>query len=258
MKEIILIFQQYTGSGFLTILFLIALLYLWVSEKDETIRSIFVYGTSILQILFFIPLFYYGYQLLDRGTYYRILWLLPMTVTIAYAGVRLLGRYPRFGVVFGIFLIAVSGKFVYANQYITRAENAYHLPQEAIDVCEVMMPKEGQERVTAVFPDDLIHYIRQYTSEIQMVYGRDYLAPDWAYGDHPIREVMNAEVIDLEELAKRLEGYSCNYIVLPKDKEIEGNLERWDLVWTAETKLYDIYRNNRVDILYKNTNDNEQ
>ena len=33
----------------------------------------------------------------------------------------------------------------------------------------------------------------QYTSRIEMVYGRDYLAPDWIYGDHPIREVMNQE-----------------------------------------------------------------
>lgn len=254
MKEIILIFQQYTGSGFLTILYLIALLYLWVSEKNNTIRNIFVYAASALQILFFVPFVYYGYQLLDRGTYYRILWLLPMTVTIAYAGVRLLGRYPRFGILFGVFLIAISGKYVYSNIYITKAENAYHIPQEAIDVCEVIMPKEGQERVTGVFPDDLIHYIRQYSSEIQMVYGRDYLAPDWAYGDHPVRKLMNSESIDAAELAELLEDYYCNYIILPKDKEITGDFKSWDIVFIGETKHYDIYQNNKVDIIYEDKN----
>ncbi len=251
MREILIIFQQYTGSGFLTILYLITLLYLWVTEKNNTVRSIFVYGASALQILFFLPPMYYGYQLLDRGTYYRILWLLPMTVTIAYAGIRLLGKYPRFGIAFGVFLIAVSGKYVYSSEYITLAENPYHLPQEVIEVCEVMMPEENQERVTAVFPDDLIHYIRQYTSEIQMVYGRDYLVPDWIYGDHPIRELMNEETIDMEEVAKRMEDYYCNYIVVPKNKEIMGDLKKCDLVLIGETKEYEIYRNDRVEILYK-------
>ena len=94
MKEILTIFRDYTGNGFLTILYILALLYLWMAEKNKTPRAIFVYGASAIQILFFIPLFYYGYQLLDKGTYYRILWVLPMTVTISYAAVKILGRYP--------------------------------------------------------------------------------------------------------------------------------------------------------------------
>ena len=80
MKEVLSIFQEFTGSGFLTILYLLALLYLWMAEKNSTIRAILVYGASIIQILFFVPFFYYGYQLLDAGTYYRILWILPMTI----------------------------------------------------------------------------------------------------------------------------------------------------------------------------------
>ena len=94
MKEILTVFRGFTGSGFLTILYLMTLLYLWTSEKNPAIRAILVYGASILQGLFFFPLFYYGYQILDQGTYYRILWILPMTITIGYASVKILGRYP--------------------------------------------------------------------------------------------------------------------------------------------------------------------
>ena len=90
MREILTVFQGFTGSGFLTILYLLTLLYLWTSEKNPTFRAIFVYGAGIIQLLFFIPLFYYGYQVLDQGTYYRILWILPMTITIAYASVKIL------------------------------------------------------------------------------------------------------------------------------------------------------------------------
>lgn len=254
MKDILLIFQEYTGAGFFTILYLLALLYLWVSEKNEAVRSIFVYGAGVLQLLFFIPLFYYGYQLLDKGTYYRILWLLPMTMTIAYSGVKILGRYPRIGMILGVILIAVSGKCVYSNTYMSKAENAYHIPQEAIDVCEMIMPEEGQERVTGVFPDDLIHFIRQYTSEIQMAYGRDYLAPDWTYGDHPLRQVMNLSRIPAGKLAALATEYNCNYIVLSKGKDIAGNLESQDMVKIGETEHYDIYQNNRIDIIYEDKN----
>ena len=251
MKDVLLIFRGYTGTGFLTILYLLALLYLWVTEKNRNIRGILVYGASILQLLFFLPLFYYGYQLLDKGTYYRILWLLPMTITIAYAGVKILGKYSAGGIILGVILIAVSGKCVYSNIYISKAENVYHIPQEAIEVCESIMPEEGMERVTGVFPDGLIHFIRQYTSEIQMAYGRDYLAPDWIYGDHPLRQLMNQEEIPVRKLADLATQYNCHYIILQKGKKLIGNPELQDIVRIDETEHYDIYRNNQVDIIYE-------
>ena len=248
MREILEIFQGFTGSGYLTILYLLTLLYLWTAEKNPTFRAVFVYGASVIQLLFFIPLFYYGYQLLDEGTYYRILWVLPMTVTIAYAAVRILGRYPAGSIVVGIVLIVICGKYVYSNGYISRAENAYHIPQETIEVCDIIMPKEDEERVTGVFPDGLIHFVRQYSSRIQMAYGRDYLAPDWIYGDHPLRKVMNQEEIRISELVRLATEQKCQYIILERNKKLIGNFERLKVFKVGETTNYDIYRNYQVDI----------
>ena len=248
MREILMIFQSYTGSGFLTILYLLAVLYLWISEKNSTVRSIFVYGASIIQLLFFMPLFYYGYQLLDEGTYYRILWLLPMTITIAYGAVKLLAKYPAAGAGIGVVMIILCGKYVYSNEYITFAQNAYHIPQEAIEVCDKIMPGEDEERITGVFPDDLIHFVRQYTSRIQMAYGRDYLAPDWIYGDHPLREVLNQEEIRCSQLIKLATEYKCHYIIIEKDKKLIGDLKKANVILIGETENYDIYRNYQVDI----------
>lgn len=248
MREILEIFHKFTGSGFLTILYLLTLLYLWTSEKSPTIRTIFVYGASAIQILFFLPPFFYGYQLLDAGTYYRILWLLPMTITIAYAAVKILGRYPIGSIVIGAVMIVICGQCVYNNGYITRAENVYHLPQEAIEVCDIIMPAEEEERVMGVFPDDLIHFVRQYTDRIRMVYGRDYLAPDWIYGDHPLRKVMNQEEIRISELVRLATEHKCQYIILERDKEIIGDFGRLKVQKIGETANYDIYRNYQVDI----------
>ena len=248
MREILEIFQKFTGSGFLTILYLLTLLYLWTSEKNRTFRAVFVYGASVIQVLFFLPPFFYGYQLLDQGTYYRILWLLPMTVTIAYAMVKILGRYPMGSIVIGAVVVAICGKCVYSNEYITLAENIYHIPQEVLEVCDIIMPGEDEERVTGVFPDDLIHFVRQYSDRIRMAYGRDYLAPDWIYGDHPLRSVMNQEEIRVSELVRLATEQKCQYIILKKDKEIVGDFKRLNVLKIGETTNYDIYRNYQVDI----------
>lgn len=248
MREILEIFQKFTGSGFLTILYLLTLLYLWTSEKNRTFRAVFVYGASVIQVLFFLPPFFYGYQLLDQGTYYRILWLLPMTVTIAYAMVKILGRYPMGSIVIGAVVVAICGKCVYSNEYITLAENIYHIPQEVVEVCDFIMPGEDEERVTGVFPDDLIHFVRQYSDRIRMAYGRDYLAPDWKYGDHPLRSVMNQEEIRVSELVRLATEQKCQYIILKKDKEIVGDFKRLNVLKIGETTNYDIYRNYQVDI----------
>ena len=248
MKEILIVFRSFTGSGFLTMLYLLTLIYLWISEKNSTFRAIFVYGASIIQALFFCPLFYYGYQLLDRGTYYRILWVLPMTVTISYAAVKILGRYPLGSIVIGLAVVMMCGKYVYSNEYVTKAENVYHIPQEVIEVCDFIMPEEGEERVTGVFPDSLIHFVRQYSSKIKMAYGRDYLAPDWIYGDHPLRIVMNQDKIRISELVRLATEQKCQYIILERNKKLLGNFEKSKVIKIGETTNYDIYRNHQVEI----------
>lgn len=59
----------------------------------------------------------------EAGTYYRILWILPMTVMIAYAGVKLIGKHTRIGIIVMILLLALGGEYLYKNINITKAQN---------------------------------------------------------------------------------------------------------------------------------------
>ena len=145
-------------------------------------------------------------------------------------------------------MIMISGKYVYFSEHISKAENAYHIPQEVIEVCDIIMPQDDEENVKGVFPDSLIHFIRQYSSRINMVYGRDYLAPDWIYGDHPMRQVMNQEEIRISELVRLATEEKCQYIILEKNKELIGDFRRQNVSKIGETANYDIYRNYQVDI----------
>lgn len=235
------IFKEYSGTGYLSILFVVALVYLWMTEKNKITRYIFVYGAGIIQILFFVPFFYWGYNILDEGTYYRILWLLPSTIVIAYSAVRVMGQHTKVGLLLSILVVMISGQYVYSSVYITKAENAYNIPQEVIEVCDMIGPEEGEERIWAIFPDDMIHYVRQYTIDVQMVYGREVLVNSWDTADHPLYEVMSEEILDVEELAELVELYACNYVILNKEKEVDGDLAEAGIEWFGETDTHVVY-----------------
>ena len=117
MKEIVTIFQNYCGSGWYPVLFLAALLYLLVTEKKKQIRVVLVESSLVITVLFFLPFTKTIMNLLGEGeTYYRILWLLPMAVVIAYAGIRLFGKHYRIGfVVLALVLVLIAGVLVFVN-----------------------------------------------------------------------------------------------------------------------------------------------
>ena len=246
MQTIMAIFKDYGGTGYYTVLFLLSLIYLGYAEEDKRVKTILVYIPAIIFLLFFIPLFYLLYNTLDSGTYYRILWLIPMTVIIAYAGCKAIGHHTRLGVLIGCIVLVISGTYVYNSQYITKAENLYHLPQETVEICEMIMPEEGEERVWAVFPVEQVHFVRQYTTTIQMPFGRDNLVETWYYEHHPLYTLLQQEVIPVKELSELSIEHYCNYIILLKTMEVEGDMEEYGIELIGETENYLVYRNTSV------------
>lgn len=247
MTEILGIFKAYNGTGYYSILFIAALLYLWFTEEDKQLRALIVVTPAIIQILFFIPYFYKGYNMLDEGTYYRILWLLPMTLLIAYAACRVIGTYTKAGLAIMSLILIISGTCVYSSFLCERAENVYHIPDEVVEICDMIKPKEGRERVWASFPISMIQYVRQYTTTIQMPYGRDSIVPTWDYVENPVYETYIKKIIPADELKDVASDAYCNYIVLERTQVIDGDLEECGVVLIGQTDNYLVYRNTNVD-----------
>ncbi|MCR5674524.1 MAG: hypothetical protein K6G16_02330, partial [Lachnospiraceae bacterium] len=186
-------FKQYGGSGWLTVLYAAAFIFLLIKEKRRPVRILLIWLPAAVLFLFFFPLFRKVYvRVTDSGnTQYRMLWLVPMSMTVALAGCRLCTLVPMRGrallfkrILDRILLplavaaaIVFAGSMVYRNPYVTRAENAYHIPEEAIRVCQVITRDlEEGKRVRAAVPDDLVHFIRQYDTDVILAYGRDIVA----------------------------------------------------------------------------------
>lgn len=247
--ESLVIFQNYVGfhqNNFLFVIYLFFLLYLWFAEKKKSCRAIFVYAPTILLFCFFNPLFRKAFVALldDAETYYRLLWLLQMSLVSAYGAVKMFGRFRKTGLVIIGAAIILCGSLVYRSEHITKAQNWYHLPQEAVEVADLISPEEG--RVMALVPADLIYYIRQYETAINMPYGREMLIARWDYYNDLYEAMELAEVIETETFAQLTRSYGCHYVVLKKDRAIQEPLTDFGFILYAQTDNYLIYQDTEI------------
>lgn len=246
------LFQEYMGSGLIVIWYLIALVYLWIREKRSEMRIVFLYVPLLLLLLFFNPLVAQVFErLADSEIYYRILWLLPMTPTIAFATVQLCmgftGWRRSVSALVAVAVMACSGSLIYANPYFERAENLYHVPEAVVEICDAI-EVPGRE-VKAAFPEELIQYVRQYSPTVVLAFGRNVVVSSWSI-TNKLHDMMLQEEIDAQAFAAEARAEEVVYLVLPADQKLEGSLEDWEFEVFAEIAEYIIYKDSTVDLYY--------
>ena len=109
---------------------------------------------------------------------WRLLWMIPVTGIISAAAVCLIGRIRNAGrrLAVGILtlvLIAAAGSPVWqtAGTQFSNADNPMKIPAEAETAARILLDQERYPR--AVVSSGLYCYIRQYSSDIFLLYGRD-------------------------------------------------------------------------------------
>lgn len=249
-NNVITLFREYMGTGLIVIWFLISLVYLFLREKRKQFRILFVYVPMILLLLFFNPLFAkIIYLFVDDEIYYRILWLLPITMVTAFAAAdiygHLKGRTRFVYAAAAACLIMVSGSYIYSNPFFQKAENRYHIPQTVVDICDAIQV-EGRE-VMAVFPAEMLQYVRQYTETVRMPYGREQTVDRWNQLDE-LYLLMEADEIDVDRLVPLARERWCAYIILPEDKKAAGDFAAHSFEVFGEIDGYVIYRDSTADL----------
>ena len=242
--ESFVVFKLYTGLKLLFTLTAMAWLYLLLTEKDKRVRLLLVYAPVIILALFLFPVSRMVFVAagLDTETYYRIIWTIPMGMITAYGACKLFANHKRIGLVITSVLIILCGSLVYKSNYISRAENLYHLPEEVIKICELIAPEDEDARTTALMPPELIHFVRQYDARINMPYGREMLVERWGYY-HDVYEVMEKpETIVMEDLLEQTRKYYCEYIVLTTTRKTDVNPEEAGLTLLAVIDGFRVYQ----------------
>ena len=93
MKTIIEDIILYNNKSFLMPLFLIALLFLWVTETDRKLRAVLLYLVAAIAVIFLCPLYAWIGMQIDEEIYYRVFWTLPIGILVCYSTVRLMMRF---------------------------------------------------------------------------------------------------------------------------------------------------------------------
>lgn len=244
--------RMYSGNGSLMLLFLAALVYLWIAEKNKGIKAILVYVSLAVYALFFCPLVsHFMINVMDEEEiYYRILWMLPMGMVIAYAAVKFLGNLKKKWIkaVLAVALVAfilVGGHCVYKSPQFSKAQNVYQIPDAVVHICDAIQVP-GRE-VMAVFPHELVQYVRQYTAFVKMPYGYDALVERWNLGDE-LEEEMRKEISSAERLATLAREDSCHFIIINQGHVLDGVLADYEYDLILQTDGYDVYRDRYADL----------
>ena len=240
--ESLVIFKLYTGLKYLMALSLAAWVYLLFTEKNKALRIMLVYAPVIVAALFLFPLSRKAFvALLDGEIYYRVLWTIPMGIIFCYGACRFFAGHRKLGLTLSGALIIGLGSLVYESRYITKAENLYHIPDTVIEICDRIEPENPDARVWAVMPAELIHFVRQYSSRINMPYGREMLVNQWSYYNAVYEAMEGNEIVDVEELLKATRAEYCQYIVLSPGRETVQDPLSCGLVLADEIDGYRIY-----------------
>lgn len=241
--ESLVIFKLYTGLKLLLVLTALSWIYLLFKEKDKRVRLMLVYAPALIIILFLFPVSRKVFVAagLDGETYYRVLWTIPMGVITSYGACCFFAAHKRIGLVITSALVILCGSYVYKSEYISKAENLYHIPDTVIRICDRISPENPNVRVTAVMPPELIHFVRQYDASINMPYGREMLVERWGYYNAVYEAMEKPEVVNMEDLLEAARAEYCQYIVMSKSKQTDVDPESSGLVLIDEIDGYRIY-----------------
>lgn len=251
LEDIIL----YNNKSFLVPLFLIALLFLWVTEKKKRLRVVLVYLVTALGVVFVCPLYAWIGIWIDAEIYYRVLWALPMGIVVCYSAVKLMMRFQNVvgrGLVFVLALIVIcmNGDLVYTKTLHFKSVNAYHMPQQVIDVAEAL--RLDNYTPIAVMPAELLPFFRQYTADVFTPYGRNILEPAWSFSN-ALYDAMEGDETsyDAVEVARCAREEHCAYVVLSCAKQIHGGMEEQNYFLLDFVQGYYIYMDYNYYDVYK-------
>ena len=237
------IFKSYVGSGYMFILVPIAVAVIAVIEKKVQRRELMIAYPAYALLIFLCPLWWlYSKKFNDSEILYRILWLIPTGVFVAYAIVKLtekIGQKSRaFVMIAATLLLIVCGSYNYSAPIYSKAENQYHVPATVVKLCdEIVVP--GRE-IRAAFPDEYITYVRQYTAFICLPYGR---ASDFEKMAEisRLKTILNAKTIDSKEAADELRATETPYLIVASDHKFSEPISEYGFLPVKSIDGYDIY-----------------
>lgn len=235
-------FIEYKGTGSYITLFILAIIYLFFKEENREKRMFFVYFQILIFLVVFNPIFnkIVG-PIFKSSIYWRVYWIIPLGITIAYAAVKLISEFSQEKVkrvvlyLSFIFVIMVSGKFIYTNVNYQKVGNLYKIQDEKVLVTQ-LIGADDEEYKKAIVPETIVPYVRQIDASIELAYKRE----AYTYENHPITSKLHSG--NTEEIVKVAKEKGCNYIVVDKNIIKTAAFSYYGFELFNETPNFEIYK----------------
>lgn len=235
-------FQQFKGTGMYIALFLISIIYIGIKEENKKVKRFMIYYSVITLLITLNPIFNKIVRpIFTDSVYWRVYWIIPLGVTIAYAAVKVVdsskGKFQKAFLIIGIGItIVFSGQFIYTKANYAKVGNWYKLPDEHVQIAQLIGIDEEKHK-KAIVPETMIAHIRQIDATIELAYRR---IPEGTYLENEI--VLALYSGSAKQIAVQAEKHKCNYIVLKRQNPLDEDLEEYNFTIIAQTENYDIYK----------------
>lgn len=171
---------SYYGSNTYLIFYLISVIIIALIGNKQA-KKYFVLIQLINLLTIWNPLFsnFIAKYLTSSATFWRVLWVLPIETSIAYAITEILRQQKKVKIkiitlTICIIVLILNGKFAYNKPF---AENLEKIPQYIIDQTNYILEVESEEEcVTVLAPPEPLHSstMRQLNSKIKLIYSRGF------------------------------------------------------------------------------------
>jgi len=214
-------FSNYNGNiPTYFILFVISLVFIMFynrKEKGPARFQILLSSIILFIIIFSPPFFNFVTQYLGEGagdTSWRLYWLLPVGPSISYmivSFIKIINKEENkliniaFIGIF-IFVIFVTGQFVYVKENFQKVSNDSKCPDEILDIITLLSLQEDDYK-KVMTPIDVSPWPRQFDSTIILYYNH---LPGGGLGEL-VRKYDNGNIdLIIEQLIKK----NCNYFII--------------------------------------------
>lgn len=241
-------FYEYFGTGFFLPLFLLGILFILLC-RDKRKSSYFMAFASVVIMLISAlpPCVYIIDACIGIEVYWRMYWLLPVNALIAYLFVETLPAKEEkitkkllYGVI-AICVLCIAGEPVFTKEAFTVSENAYEIPQETIDLIELIEGSaQPEEEINVIFPPAHALYARTYSGRVNQMYGRKYISPR---GYKAIAAYENADAMEASKtLVKLARRCHFNYVVYYNDPDVIAYFQKKKFTYLGNAGIYAVFK----------------
>ena len=239
-------FKMFIGNGkTILILYIISIFIIWI-KGNEIQKRLCVYFPILLLIFVYNPLLTKIYvKVVTSATYWRLYWLLPIELSIAISSVIIYNNllYKKDKIIYLLFvtsLIVISGKYAYTKEMgFSKFENFEKIPKYIIDETHYIS-ESSNKKVKVVAPSEPWEscMMRQYSTNILLMHSRNMMSSNGYNELYNKLYYSEGNEYDLKNIELMFNKFSIDYIIIPKNKQLNLQENEYLKVCTENEKNY--------------------